>query len=156
MSRPQRILGALLAAMILVATPVAHSTASEDLVSVAATAEQIAAVRSAAAHMSPGLSRLFEVRFAAWKKTWSEPPLVFSSNPHDATRSKKFRDLVALGRDILPAVVEKLIDPDNFFALQLYEAIQTHRSLVASSIDDGFDSEQARARKTIRLYANSL
>lgn len=155
-SRPQILLGALLAAMILVAVPVAHSTASEERVSAAPIAEQIAAVRSAVARMSPGLPRLFEVRFAAWKKTWSEPPLVVSSNPHDATRSKEFHDLVALGRDILPAVVEKLIDPDNFFALQLYETIQKDRSLVASSTEDRFAGEQARARKTIRLYAAGL
>jgi hypothetical protein len=106
--------------------------------------------------MSPGLRRLFDVRFAARKKTWSEPPLVFSSNPHDATHSKAFQDLTALGRNIIPAVVEELLEPDNFFALQLYDTIQEKRSLAASSTEDRFESKQARARKTIRLFASSL
>ena len=72
------------------------SAASGDRVPTAPTEEQIKAVRVAAARMPADLRRLFEDRFAAWKKTWSAPPLVFSSNPHDATHSKEFHGLVAL------------------------------------------------------------
>jgi hypothetical protein len=152
----RRIFRALLAAIILVGTPVANSTAGENRVSAAPTDEQIAAVRAAAARIPADLRKQFEDRFAAWKKTWSEPPLVFSSNPHDLTHSIEFRGLVALGKDIIPAVVEKLIDPDNYFALQLYYALQSESRLIPSAPEDAFESEQARARETIQLYASNL
>jgi hypothetical protein len=152
----RRIFSALLAAVILVGAPVANSTAGENRVSAAPTDAQIAAVRAAAARIPADLRKQFEDRFAAWKKTWSEPPLVFSSSPRDLTHSIEFRGLVALGKDIIPAVVEKLIDPDNFFALQLYYALQSESRLIPSAPEDAFESEQARARETIQLYASNL
>jgi hypothetical protein len=42
----------------------------------------------------------------------------------------EFDALVALGPSILPLVVEKLSDPENFFALTLYDAIQPDENLV--------------------------
>jgi hypothetical protein len=37
---------------------------------------------------------------------------------------------IVLGPSIMPAIVEKLLDPDNFFALQLYDALRPRDSLI--------------------------
>jgi hypothetical protein len=55
--------------------------------------------------------------------------------------------------------VEKLIEPENFFALQLYDAIQPeHHMVVAPDLagDDVFEGEQGRARRTVERFAGSL
>ena len=111
------------------------------------TQEQIAAIRASAERLPAPLHRQFEERFAAWKKTWQEPAIAVSSNPRSVTHSKEFRELVALGKDIIPVIAEKLLEPDNFFALQLYDMLQDERQLVVASPEDAFDGEQARAKR---------
>src|SRR5437588_4995313 len=121
--------------------------------------EQMAAIRAASEKMPPELRRHFEQFFAVWKASWSEPQIAISSDPRAVTNTREFHDLVALGPTIIPAVVEKLLEPENFFALQLYDAIQPeHHMVVAFDLagDDVFEGEQGRARRTVERFASSL
>ena len=72
----------------------------------------------------------FETALRAWKETWFCGGLAISSDPHTRTVGKEFDALVALGPEILPLVVEALADPENFFVLQLYDAIQPDPRLI--------------------------
>lgn len=123
------------------------------------TEEQIKVVRAAAQKLPRELRDQFERRFAAWQETWASPHIAISSDPRAVTYVSEFYDLIALGPDIIPAVVEKLIDPANFFALQLYEALQSQHHMLLSfdpATDDVFEGEQGRARRTVERFASSL
>jgi hypothetical protein len=146
----------LLLISVLLGALSGHPAAGESGLSGILVEEQIAAVHYQAMRLPLALRQRFEERFAAWKKTWQDPQIAVSSNTKSVTHSKEFHELIALGKYTLPAIAEKLLDPDNFFALQLYDILQDDRNLVLSSPEDGFEGEQTRARKTIQLYANSL
>ena len=110
--------------------------------------EQTSAVRS-------NLRRAFETAFEAWKSTWFAGGLAISSDPHTRTVGKEFDSLIALGPAILPLLIEKLTDPDNFLVLQLYDAIQPNeRLLVQYGPDDEriVEGEQGRARRVVQAW----
>ena len=97
----------------------------------------------------------FEEAFAAWKNTWFSGGLAISSNPHTRVVGKEYDALIALGPAILPLVVEKLADPENFLALQLYDAIQpTEKLLVQFEPDDEriLEGEQGRAQRVVQAW----
>ena len=58
----------------------------------------------------------FEHTFEVWRETWFDDPLSISSDPSDRATGKPFQDLIALGPRIIPLVLEKLADPENFMA----------------------------------------
>jgi hypothetical protein len=132
---------------------------NEGRFSVMLSEAQIAAIKAESEKIPRELHQRFEESFAAWKASWSEPHIVIGSDPRAVTHTKEFHELVALGPAIIPAVVEKLLEPDNFFALQLYDAIQPeHHMVVALDLggDDVFEGEQGRARRTAERFASSL
>ena len=97
----------------------------------------------------------FEKSFEEWKKTWFSNRLTIDSNPISRTNSSEFFRLVEMGEAIVPLVIEKLVEPENFFALQLYERIQQNPHLtVEHNIDDDLilEGEQGRAYRTVLAY----
>jgi hypothetical protein len=127
--------------------------------SVMPTDEQVASIRTAAQRVPQDLRRRFDAAFAQWKASWSASHIIISSDPRAVTHTPEFQELVALGRDIIPLVVEKLTDPENFFALQLYDVLQPeHHMVVESDLSDEhvFEGEQGRARRTVERFASSL
>jgi hypothetical protein len=101
------------------------------------------------------LRSAFETAFEAWKSTWFAGGLAFSSDPHMRAVGKEFDALIALGPRIVPLVVEKLADPENFMALQLYDAIQpSEKLLVQYGADDEriLEGEQGRARRVVQAW----
>jgi hypothetical protein len=97
----------------------------------------------------------FEQAFAAWKDTWFSGGLAISSNPHTRGVGKEYDSLIALGPAILPLVVEKLADPENFLALQLYDALQPSEKLrVQFEPDDEriLEGEQGRAQRVVQAW----
>ena len=101
------------------------------------------------------LRRAFEAAFLAWKKTWFGGGLAISSDPHTRAVGEEFDALISLGPGILPLVVDKLADPDNFLALQLYDAMQPQqRLLVQYGPDDEriLEGEQGRARRVVQAW----
>jgi hypothetical protein len=59
----------------------------------------------------------FDAAFGAWKETWFSGGLAVSSDPHTRAAGREFDALIALGPAILPLLIERLADPDNFLAL---------------------------------------
>ena len=98
----------------------------------------------------------FEVRFEAWKGTWSATHTAHLSDPSFVRYSKEFSDLAALGEQIVPLLIDKLRNPNNFFALQLYDAIQPEQvSIVRMDANDEglvLGGEQGRARRTVQRW----
>ncbi|HEV2818417.1 MAG TPA: hypothetical protein VGW40_14490 [Allosphingosinicella sp.] len=118
-----------------------------------------ARLEAAARALEPELKERFERLFEAWRKSWNAPEIRIQSDPAAVRRSPEFEQLVALGPAILPAVAEKLADPANFFALQLFEALQPGKEYLiaidprASEIMEG---EQGRAARTAEAFARRL
>jgi hypothetical protein len=97
----------------------------------------------------------YEAAFAAWKASWFSGGLAISSNPHTRTVGKEYDALIAMGPAIIPFVVESLAEPENFFALQLYDAIQPNdQLLVQYEADDEriLEGEQGRARRVVQSW----
>jgi hypothetical protein len=101
------------------------------------------------------LREAFATAFRAWKESWQRGSLVINSDPRSRAAGPEFDGLVALGPRILPLVVEGLTDPDNFFALQLYDAIQPNGQLVVQYGPDDeriLEGEQGRAWRTVQAW----
>lgn len=101
------------------------------------------------------LRNAFEKAFKAWKRTWFRGGLAINSNPHSRAVGKEYDSLIALGPQILPLVVEKLADPENFLALQLYDAMQPNEQLVIHFEPDDeriLEGEQGRARRVVHAW----
>src|SRR5947209_7899717 len=97
----------------------------------------------------------FERAFAAWKDTWFSGGLAISSNPHTRAVGKEYDALIALGPAVLPLVVEKLADPENFLALQLYDALQPNEQLLVQFEPDDeriLEGEQGRAQRVVQAW----
>jgi len=119
------------------------------------TAKERGALKSIAADVDAKTKRAFETDFPAWKKTWFEGGLAISSDPHTRTVGREFDALVALGPKILPLVVERLADPDNFLALQLYDTLQTNSKLIVQFEPDDervLSGEQGRALEVVKQW----
>jgi hypothetical protein len=101
------------------------------------------------------LKAAYERAFAAWKATWLSGGLAISSNPHTRAAGKEYDALIAMGPAIIPLVVESLADPENFFALQLYDAIQPSDNLLVQYEPDDeriMEGEQGRAQRVVQVW----
>lgn len=97
----------------------------------------------------------FNAAFAAWKETWFSGGLAINSNPHTRTVGKEFDTLVALGPTILPLIIEKLAQPENFIALQLYDAMQSDERLIVQFEPEDervLEGEQGRALRVVQTW----
>lgn len=97
----------------------------------------------------------FHVRYVAWEKTCRHPSIVFLSNPSAVKKNEEFYSLIKMGEDILPLVVQKLIDRKNFFALQIYDALQSETDPFVRYQTERFEGEQKRAERTIHRWIQS-
>ncbi len=117
-------------------------------------ADQLAYDHTRAAAVDKDLRRRFEKAYAAWKSTWSHPLIVISSAPAARTQLTEFLDLIALGREILPLLMEKLTDPEEFFALVAVDRL-TRRELQVSR-ERGDEAvllgKQGRAIETVQRW----
>jgi hypothetical protein len=97
----------------------------------------------------------FDTAFSAWKDTWFSGGLAMSSDPHTRAAGKEFDSLIGLGPVILPLLIEKLADPENFLALQLYDAMQSDENLLVQYEPDDeriVEGEQGRARRVVQAW----
>ena len=101
----------------------------------------------------------FEELFEAWRETWDAPHTAHLSDPGFVRYNPEFAALTAMGDDIIPLIVQKLVDPNNFFALQLYDSLQSDSaSVIEIEPDDDsvFDGEQGRAAQTVERWIANL
>lgn len=113
------------------------------------------ALTAECARLPADLRTAYATAFAAWKASWYSGGRAVSSDPHTRAVGGEYDALVALGSSILPLVVESLADPENFFALQLYDALQADDKLVVQ-FEPGderlLEGEQGRARRTVQVW----
>jgi len=102
----------------------------------------------------PALRKRFEKLYAAWRKTWARADIALSSDPSAVRHSAEYLALAALGPQIIPLIVERLSKEDEFFALQLYDAVQENPALIISLHSDErvLGGEQLRAMETVKRY----
>ena len=140
--------------------PAAYEAALEDVMNEKTAASYLSAaqrrtLREERDRVSEEVRTAFEDAFAAWKRTWFSGGLAVSSNPHTRAVGKEYDALIALGPAVLPLVVEKLADPENFLTLQLYDALQpSEKLLVQFEPDDEriLEGEQGRARRVVQAW----
>lgn len=102
----------------------------------------------------------FESLIAAWKNEINtNPKTMFSSSTLDYKQLPQFKSLQEMGSVIIPLIMEKLLDEENFFMLPLYDTLQLDSNLkIVYNKNDRkcLEGEQNRARRTARMWVNSL
>lgn len=106
------------------------------------------------AKIDASLRKAFDDAYARWSATWSDPSIAVSSVPCDYAKSPEFRELLAMGEPIVPLLMEKLVDPNQFFALQLVEHLGRQEVIAEFEADDPavLEGEQERAAATVRQW----
>lgn len=93
----------------------------------------------------------FDCLFEAWENDWrTNPKTRFSSNTDDARKLNTYSPLLCMGDSIVPLLMEKLLEPNNFFALVLYEDIQYKRVHEKQKAYKG--GEQEKVKKMIKQW----
>ena len=101
----------------------------------------------------------FEKQFEDWRNSWFSGRLAINSNPSIRTNCYEFFRLVKMGGIIIPLIMQKLIEKENFFALQLYTRVQSNTELIADHnlfSENFLSGEQGLANKNLQLYLQSL
>jgi hypothetical protein len=121
------------------------------------TADQRNFVHTRSAQVDKQLKERFDTAYNAWKATWSHPLIVVSSAPTARTQTTEFLELVSLGPGILPLLMEKLTDPNEFFALMVVDRLARPELHVIREIDDEavLLGEQGRAIETVQRWVAS-
>ena len=104
--------------------------------------------------VNPAVREEFNHWFDAWKLTWAQGAMAFSNDVRDRSAAYSYKKLVDMGPEILPLVVEKLANPENFIARQLYDDLQAEASQRVS-IEPGVHrnhGEKFLARQTVDAY----
>ena len=121
------------------------------------TAEQLNYVRARAAQVDKQLKERFDKAYAAWRATWSHPLIAVSSAPSARAQTTEFLELISLGPDSLPLLMEKLTDPDEFFALLAVDRLaRPELQVTRESHDEAvLLGEQGRAIETVQRWVAS-
>ncbi len=54
------------------------------------------------------IGKRFDALFTDWEKTIQDPKIRISSRPRDYVDNEPYREMVKLGREVLPFIIEKL------------------------------------------------
>lgn len=87
----------------------------------------------------------FDAQFAEWEKVIQDPKIQLSSRPLDYINNKPYREIVKLGRDALPFVLEK-IEQGVFFLNQAVLDISGMEMEEIIGKERRFASEQEKSR----------
>lgn len=110
-------------------------------------------IRELARQVAEETRRTYEKAFADWKRTWFSGPTLFSSDTRDLALCPEFGILASMGEEIIPLVLESLLQAENFPALVLYDTIQGKRELtVAPEEIAPEEGEQDRAVRAIQRW----
>ena len=114
------------------------------------------AVIDKAANINCEVKTKFNDLFNSWNEEISiNPQTKYSSSTLAYTTLPQFKEMQAMGKNIIPLIMEKLLDEDNFFLLPLYDAIQTDSQLkISYKKGDAkiLEGEQNKAKRTVRLW----
>ena len=129
---------------------------AESLPKAIVTPEEIEYIQRACEKVDPTVRKEFEKRLMQWNQAIkSEPAMLLSNDTHDYAKQPQFAALVEMGEEIIPLVLDKLCDEENFHVLILYDALQEDATKrIEYSEDDVrvLEGEQNRARRTIKQW----
>lgn len=92
----------------------------------------------------------FDSLFEAWKyEYFTNHETLLSSDTKKCRILKQYNSLLNMGEKIIPLLINKLENEENFFSLILYDDLQSNPKLKCSYSKGG---EQGRVNETIRLY----
>lgn len=95
----------------------------------------------------------FESLFNEWKEAWEGS---FSSNTITTRQLPQYAELKAMGKDIIPLLIEKMAtEEDNFFAIRLYEDLINNPNLIiryANGDPHQFEGLVQTTKKTIKKW----
>lgn len=114
---------------------------------------QMATIQNAVNAIDTETRAAFDTAFADWQEEWrTNSETKTSSLTTDTKGLATYTTLKEMGEGIIPLIIEKLTDEDNFIALVLYDDLQSDP--LQKSIDDR-DGEQGRALHTVKLWADA-
>ena len=108
----------------------------------------------------PELQQQFDTPFNQWIENWeTNPETLLSSSTQDSKELEEYPQLLAMGKEILPLVVEQLLDEKNFVGLVLYDELQDNPDckIVYKDNDPNIgEGEANRAKRTVKLWVKSV
>lgn len=121
------------------------------------TREEMALIKGIIKEIPAATVSEFEKRFRAWKNNWLKGSMSSVSDPYARTKAEGYRELTSMGKEILPLLVNKLMDESNFLALPVYESLAGKKLSIAIDANDEkvLEGEQGRAYRTVKLYLGS-
>ena len=78
--------------------------------------------------------------------------MLLSSNTYSYSKLPEFHYLKSMGKQIIPLIMEQLIEPSNFHLLVLYEAVQEDSRKI---VKDHTGGEQNRAIMNVKRWLGS-
>jgi len=118
----------------------------------------MARLREEAAHLPKRTVAEFEKTFENWRNNWFSGRLAINSNPNSRANCVEYFKLTKMGEKILPLVVLKLTEKENFLALSLYNRLQNQLiPPIEHNLNDPlfFTGEQGRALGAVNRYLNT-
>lgn len=113
--------------------------------------EAKAVIDSKAAAVAPALREKFEKIHADWyEAAQNTPEIAMSSILEARTKLPQYAEMVGMGQDILPLVVEKLTHDEYFFTQLVYEALRPNDKKQLAS--EPSDCAQAKAKAYVTLW----
>lgn len=121
------------------------------------TKEETALIKELVKAVPADTAAEFEKKFRAFKNSWFKGSLSSASDPYARAKSAEYREMTAMGKVIIPLLVNKLMDESNFLALPAYESLAGKRmSIPIDSRDEKvLEGEQGRAYRTVKLFLGS-
>jgi hypothetical protein len=80
-------------------------------------------LRDRVSEVDPAVKSAFEDAYGTWRKTWDTEEVALDSTGYAVTARPEFLAVVKEGGEALPLLMEKLLDPDEHFALRAVERI---------------------------------
>ena len=93
----------------------------------------------------------FDALFAEWEKVIQDPKIRLSSRPQDYINNEPYREIVKLGRDALPFIIEKL-EQGVFFLNQAVVEITGIKMEEIIGKERRFPSEQEKSRLLVKWW----
>jgi len=93
----------------------------------------------------------FDALFAEWEKVIRDPKIQLSSRPRDYIDNEPYREIVKLGRDALPFIMEK-VEQGVFFLNQAVVDITGVNMEEIIGKEKRFPSEQEKSRSIVKWW----
>ena len=102
-------------------------------------------------HEDKNIKEKFDVLFAAWERVIQDPKIQLSSRPQDYTYNEPYREIVKLGRAVLPFVIEKLEQGVFFLNQAVVEIIDLEMDEIIGK-ERRFPSEQEKSTLLVKWW----